>query len=44
MSPLDALKHQLKAEGYPLATITGKALTSQLRDLIHASQKPENPC
>jgi hypothetical protein len=44
VATLDALKHQLKAEGYPVATVTGKALTRQLRALIHASQKPENPC
>jgi hypothetical protein len=41
---MDALKHQLRTEGYSDATVTGKALTRQLRALIHASQKPEQTC
>jgi hypothetical protein len=41
---MDALKHQLKTEGYSVATVTGKTLTRQLRALIHASQKREQAC
>jgi hypothetical protein len=41
VATMDALKHQLKTEGYSVTTITGKALTRQLRALIHGSQKPE---
>jgi hypothetical protein len=44
VATLDALKHQLRTEGYSDATVTGKALTRQLRDLIDASQKPEQTC
>jgi hypothetical protein len=35
VATMDALKHQLKTEGYSVTTITGKALTRQLRALIH---------
>jgi hypothetical protein len=38
VATVDALKNQLKTEGYSVATVTGKALTRQLRALIHASQ------
>jgi transketolase N-terminal domain/subunit len=44
IATLDALKHQLKTEGYSVATVTGKALTMQLRAIIHASQRAEKPC
>jgi hypothetical protein len=44
VATMDALKHPLKTEGYSVVTVTGKALTRQLRALIHASQKPEQTC
>jgi hypothetical protein len=40
VATIDAIRHQLKAEGYSVATVTGNTLTRQLRALIHASQKP----
>jgi transketolase N-terminal domain/subunit len=42
VATMDALKNQLKAEGYSVATVTGKALTRQLRSLINAAKGPEN--
>jgi hypothetical protein len=44
VATLDALKHQLRAEGYSDATITGRTLSKQLRALILASQRPERLC
>ena len=44
VATMEALKRQLKTEGYSVATVTGNVLSRQLRALIHASQKPENPC
>jgi hypothetical protein len=41
VATIDALRRQLKAEGYLEFKVTGKALTTQLRALIQASQKPE---
>jgi hypothetical protein len=40
VATMTALKNQLKAEGYSVETVTGKALSTQLRALIHASHKP----
>jgi len=40
VATMTALKNQLKAEGYSVETVTGKALIAQLRALIHASHKP----
>jgi hypothetical protein len=42
VATVSALKERLKAEGYSDATVKGKALTKQLRDLIRASQGAEN--
>jgi hypothetical protein len=44
VATVDALRRQLKAEGYLDFKVTGKALTTQLRALIQASQKPEQSC
>jgi hypothetical protein len=44
IATMDALKYQLKREGYSVAMVTGNLLTRQLRALIHASQKPEQSC
>ena len=35
---IDAIKRQLRAEGYVVATVTGTTLSKQLRALIQASQ------
>jgi hypothetical protein len=35
---IDAIKRQLRAEGYLVATVTGTTLSKQLRALIQASQ------
>jgi hypothetical protein len=43
VATIDALKRQLRAEGYSAATITGTTLAKQLRALIQASQRPEAP-
>jgi hypothetical protein len=44
VATIDALRRQLKAEGYSDAKVIGKALTTQLRGLIDASQKPGQSC
>jgi hypothetical protein len=44
VATVEALKRQLKTEGYSVATVTGNVLSRQLRALIHAAQKPEQAC
>jgi hypothetical protein len=41
VATVDALRRQLKAEGYLDFKVTGKELTTQLRALIQVSRKPE---
>ena len=43
VATIDALKRQLRAEGYSAGTITGTTLSKQLRTLIQASKDQKRP-